>query len=69
MPVATILALVLLFSAYMVVDGAIAIYAAFERRANKKAGVSCSFKASPAWPPPPLHLCGQASPWLPSCYS
>ena len=37
MPVATILALVLLFSAYMVVDGAIAIYAAI-RAARKKEG-------------------------------
>jgi uncharacterized membrane protein HdeD (DUF308 family) len=37
MPVATILALVLLFSAYMVVDGAIAIYAAI-RAARKQEG-------------------------------
>ena len=37
MPVATILALVLLFSAYMVVDGAIAIYAAI-RAARKREG-------------------------------
>jgi len=37
MPVATILALVLLFSAYMLVDGAIAIYAAI-RAARKKEG-------------------------------
>ena len=37
MPVATILALVLLFSAYMLVDGAIAIYAAI-RAARKQEG-------------------------------
>jgi uncharacterized membrane protein HdeD (DUF308 family) len=37
MPIATILALVLLFSAYMVVDGAIAIYAAI-RAARKQEG-------------------------------
>ena len=37
MPVATILALILLFSAYMVVDGAIAIYAAI-RAARKQEG-------------------------------
>ena len=37
MPVATILALVLLFSAYMVVDGAIAVYAAI-RAARKQEG-------------------------------
>src|SRR3954466_10148258 len=62
MPVATILALVLLFSAYMLVDGAIAIYAAIRAARKKKAGASCSFKASPAWPPPPLHWCGLDSP-------
>ena len=41
MPITTILALVLLFSAYMIVDGAIAIYAAI--RAARKQGESWGF--------------------------
>jgi Short repeat of unknown function (DUF308) len=35
-PIATILALVLLFSAYMIVDGAFAIYAAIRLRLERK---------------------------------
>ena len=44
MPIATILALVLLFSAYMIVDGAFAIYAAMRPARRRESGGFLAFQ-------------------------
>ena len=66
MPVATILALVLLFSAYMLVDGRLPFMRLFAPDSRGIAGASWHSKASPASLPAFLLFSGPGSPRLPS---
>lgn len=67
MPVATILALVLLFSAYMLVDGCFSLYAAVRAMRRRDSWGMPLPKVSPALPQACSRFFGRESPSSPSC--